>query len=102
MKVRANGVYALAHPATGLMIVVTPGDPDRDDTDDLVKSFGWAFEPVGVETATAAPGEKRTTRRKRPPKPVSAPEPDPEPTPTPEPEPVAESDPDTPKEGFSE
>lgn len=34
-----------------------------DDDDPIVREFPWAFES-DIEQATAAPGEKRTTRRK--------------------------------------
>ena len=98
MKVRARGAYALAHPKSGVMVVVTPGDPDRDDGDAIVQEFPWAFEPVGVETASAAPGEKRTTRRKKA-TPKAAPTQETQPEPPQEPAQQAD---DGPKEGFGE
>ncbi len=77
-KVRVRGIYALTDPETGVTVV--PRAEDYYDTSDsIVKQHGWAFatddelqeaqaagpvESVIVEAATAAPGEKRATRRK--------------------------------------
>jgi len=78
--VRARkGVGILLHPETGGFVVPNPDTP-VESTDPLVKRFPWAFvsdedlaaelaqaaesaRPAPVEEATAAPGEKRTTRR---------------------------------------
>jgi len=65
---------AVRHPdAPGVMIVLDPAT-DYDSTDVLVKSYPWAFAPrdttpgvvesVPIEQATAAPGEKRSVRRR--------------------------------------
>ncbi len=91
MKVRARKSWALVHPRIGSMVVVNPGDRDRNSDDPLVVEYPWAFE--AVETASAEPGElraaKRPARKKRAAeKPSAGPEP-------------GLSD-DAPKEGFSE
>lgn len=60
---------ALAHPQHRRHVVVHGLKFDSDDP--LVKAYPWAFEQLtgtdeaGVEQATRAPGEKRTTRRKK-------------------------------------
>jgi hypothetical protein len=76
--VRARrGVGILLHPETGGLVTPSPDIP-VDASDSLVKKFPWAFasdEELAeemeqaaaaarpVEQATAAPGEKRTTRK---------------------------------------
>lgn len=68
-----NGPYVVRHPeADGLMVALDPA-VDYPKNDPLVKAYPWAFVPlenvgqivesVPVEQATAAPGEKRRTRR---------------------------------------
>jgi len=39
-----------------------PGDP-YDSRDPLVRAYPWAFAADNIETATAAPGERRSTRQ---------------------------------------
>jgi hypothetical protein len=68
MKVRARNSYGLVHPRLGTMVVVNPGDRDRDSDDPLVVEYPWAFE--AIETASAAPGEKRVTRKRTAKKPA--------------------------------
>jgi hypothetical protein len=60
------------HPVTEQHIAVYRG-LELDDADPLVKAYPWLFVPddtpsgriesVSIEAATAAPGEKRSTRR---------------------------------------
>lgn len=62
-------VYVIAS-RTGIVthngIPVTVREGDRYTTDDpIVREFPWLFDPDVVEQATAAPGEKRTTRARR-------------------------------------
>lgn len=68
-----NGGYIVRHPdAPGLMVALDPAI-DYAKTDPMVAAYPWAFVPlenpgeiidsVPVEQATAAPGEKRRTRR---------------------------------------
>jgi hypothetical protein len=63
---------AAQHPATGQFITLARG-MEFDDDDPIVAAHPWAFrdEPkagpvteVPIEQATAAPGEKRGTRRR--------------------------------------
>lgn len=60
---------ALAHPQHRRYVVVH--GLKFDSGDPLVKQYPWAFETLtggdgnDVEQATRAPGEKRTTRRKK-------------------------------------
>lgn len=60
---------AVRHPEVpGMMIVPDPRVPYRDD-DPLVVAYPWMFFSDAdldgeVEQATAAPGEKRSTRRR--------------------------------------
>lgn len=81
VRVRNPGHHALYNPVTGLH--ETPGINDRFDRNHpLVKTHPWAFatddelavqaaadrartsvQIGGVEAATAAPGERRATRR---------------------------------------
>lgn len=76
--VRFKGGVILRHPDTGLASV-PPADAPIDASDPLVKAYPWAFASddeiadeqasarqvtsVRVEAATAAPGEKRSTKR---------------------------------------
>lgn len=77
--VRARaGIPALLHPESGVLVSPSPDVPVLE-SDPLVKKFRWAFqsddeiaeeieaakdEPRAVvESVTAAPGEKRSTRR---------------------------------------
>lgn len=69
---------ALRHPETDTYVIPQPGVA-YDDKDPLVKAHPWAFvsadeldalerpdqfpESVPIESATRAPGEKRTTKR---------------------------------------
>lgn len=81
--VRARrGTGILLHPETGGLVTPSPDVP-VDASDPLVKKFPWAFvsdedlaaemeqaaaaaAPTGdVETATARPGEKRTTSARK-------------------------------------
>jgi hypothetical protein len=71
MKVRATGHYGLVHPRIQAVVVVSPGDRDRDSEDPIVVEHPWAFE--SVETATAAPGEKRAAKPRTPRKKPAAP-----------------------------
>lgn len=59
------------HPVTDQFVTLARG-MEFDDSDPIVSTFAWAFEPdetprevtsVAIEAATAAPGEKRSTRR---------------------------------------
>lgn len=59
------------HPDSDQFITLARG-MEFDDSDPIVATFAWAFEPdetprevtsVSVEAATAAPGEKRSIRR---------------------------------------
>lgn len=61
------------HPEAGAMVHLDPAiDYDADDV--LVRAYPWAFVPrdttagvvesVRIESATAAPGEKRSRSRK--------------------------------------
>jgi hypothetical protein len=63
---------AVSHPITGQFITLSRGK-EFDDNDPVVAAFAWAFEPddapatvdsVPIETATARPGERRSTRRR--------------------------------------
>lgn len=63
---------AVSHPLTQQFVVLSRGK-EFDDNDPIVTEFAWAFEAqpapetvdsVPIETATRAPGERRTTRRK--------------------------------------
>ena len=58
---RANQTVALAHPAHGAYCVVKEGDTVKED-DPIAATYPWAFD-TPVETATAAPGEKRSRRK---------------------------------------
>lgn len=61
------------HPEAGAMVHLDPAI-DYDLEDILVRTYPWAFVPreatagvvesVKIETATAAPGEKRSRSRK--------------------------------------
>lgn len=75
--VRFKGGVILRHPDTGQPFV--PSTDPIEENDPLVKAHRWAFasdeevaaeieaarsvDSVQIERATAAPGEKRTTRR---------------------------------------
>lgn len=72
-----GGPCAVRHPEHGELVVPNPAQPYRAD-DPLVLAYDWLFvkdgelappEPmpteVRIETATRAPGEKRTTRKPR-------------------------------------
>lgn len=78
VRVRHPGQHALYDPAAGMHI--TPKIDEYFEPDHpLVKAHGWAFgtdaelaaeveadrqvDSVPIEAATAAPGEKRATRR---------------------------------------
>jgi hypothetical protein len=77
---RKREAVALRHPDTGDYIVPRAGQPYPED-DPLVVAFPWAFctadelaeahanlEPVtevAIERATARPGERRVTPRRR-------------------------------------
>lgn len=62
-----GGPCAVRHPEHGEYVVPNPAQPYRDD-DPLVAAYPWLFvsdeQAAGVEQATAAPGEKRVTRRR--------------------------------------
>lgn len=69
---RPSEPFSVRHPEVpGAMVTLNPGQ-DYDADDVLVKAYPWAFEEkdqtpvtsVAVEQATAAPGEKRSIRRK--------------------------------------
>lgn len=62
MKVRPTGAYLLyvAELVTHIAVGVTQ---TYDRTDPVVRAHPWAFEPDGVEQATAAPGEKRAAKK---------------------------------------
>jgi hypothetical protein len=57
------------HPESNMHVALDPRQ-DYDPSDPLVRAYPWAFAPVErapiesvrVETATAAPGEKRARR----------------------------------------
>lgn len=68
---RAREPVAVRDPQVeGIMQVLNPSTP-YDANDPLVKAYPWAFvsddelaaDHGTVEQATAAPGEKRTTKR---------------------------------------
>jgi len=55
---------------TNPCVVVVNGSPQAlklhaefDADDEVVRLFPWAFAPAEVESATAAPGERRNVRR---------------------------------------
>jgi hypothetical protein len=59
------------HPGSDQFVTLARG-MEFADSDPIVAAFAWAFEPddaprevtsVAIEAATAAPGEKRSTRR---------------------------------------
>lgn len=60
---------ALTHPQHRRHVVVYGLQFESDDP--LVRTYPWAFDELtgadggGVERATRAPGEKRTTRRRK-------------------------------------
>lgn len=69
--VRAREPVAVRDPsAPGILQVLNPSVPVNEN-DPMVKAYPWAFvsddelaaEHGPVEAATAAPGEKRTTKR---------------------------------------
>lgn len=63
MRVRAKDRAALHNPIPGgPLIVVAAGQP-FDSDDPLVRMHEWLFESDEVESATANPGERRSTRR---------------------------------------
>lgn len=77
--VRPNQVVSVRHPETGGMVVPNPTEIYEAD-DPLVREYPWLFstdtelaqdivdagiESVSIESATRAPGERRTTRRQR-------------------------------------
>jgi hypothetical protein len=59
--VRVRETVSVRHPdLPGQMVALKANDP-YDPKDPLVRAYPWAFGS-DVEQATAAPGEKRTTR----------------------------------------
>lgn len=66
-----NAPYAVRHPEVPDSWVALDPAVDYPESDSLVKAYPWAFTPldtegiesVPIEQATAAPGEKRRTRR---------------------------------------
>lgn len=61
--VKTRSPVSASHPVTGQFITLSRGMEFEDD-DPIVESHAWAFREDDVEQATAAPGEKRTTRRR--------------------------------------
>lgn len=70
---RPTEATVVRHPEAPVMVTLDPGvDYPADDI--LVRTYPWAFakreaesgvtEAVKIETATAAPGEKRTRSRR--------------------------------------
>jgi hypothetical protein len=63
VRVKQGVAASVYNPATETREILVPGKP-YDTDDPFVKEFAWAFES-DVEQATAAPGEKRTTSRRK-------------------------------------
>ena len=64
MKTRVVKPCVVRHPDLDGVMVPLKEDEAYDDTDPIVRAYPWAFES-DVESATAAPGEKRTARSTR-------------------------------------
>lgn len=60
--VHAQASCVVTH--NGVVVTIREGDKYPED-DPLVRAFQWLFRDSGVEQATAAPGEKRATRRQQ-------------------------------------
>lgn len=62
MKIRAASAAVVR--VNGVPIGIQEGQA-FDSSDEIVRLYPWLFEGVGdaVEQATAAPGQKRSTRR---------------------------------------
>ena len=64
MIVRAKDRAALHNPVEGGPLVVVSAGQPFDSEDPLVRMHSWLFESEEVESATAAPGERRTINRR--------------------------------------
>lgn len=70
---RPTEAIVVRHPEAPVMVTLDPGS-DYPAEDVLVRTYPWAFmkreaesgvtESVAIESATAAPGEKRTRSRR--------------------------------------
>lgn len=65
MKTRVVRPCVVRHPDMDGVMIALEEDKGYDDSDPLVRAYPWAFES-DVEQATAAPGEKRTSRKVTP------------------------------------
>lgn len=61
MSIRATQTCVIA--VAGIPTAVVEGEAFDDDAE-IVREYPWLFEEPAVEEATAAPGQRRATRRK--------------------------------------
>lgn len=61
--VRVTNPCVVQDPSLPGQMVTLKLDLPFDDDDPIVRAYPWAFEQDNIESATAAPGEKRTVRR---------------------------------------
>lgn len=61
--VRVTNPAAVQNPVLPGQMVALKLNQAYDESDPIVRAYPWAFAQDNVESATAAPGEKRNTVR---------------------------------------